>query len=85
MDQLRFVKNLEDSFNIENISRFGRDFSIVRVPYTFQIIITRIEINEYSNAIITDKNVDQVIIFNSKRYSIVTFNRISKYNCVIRI
>ena len=36
---VKFVNNLDNNLNIVNISKFGRDFSIVRVPYAFKLLL----------------------------------------------
>ena len=35
---LKFNNNLEGEQNIEVISKFGRSFSIIRVPYSFKLL-----------------------------------------------
>ena len=47
--------------NIVNVSRFGRDFSIVRVPYAFKLLMQELTTMNVQMRIITDKNVDQVL------------------------
>ena len=34
---LKFVGNIENQLNVVNVSKYGRDFSIVRVPYAFKL------------------------------------------------
>ena len=58
---LKFVGNLEETLNVVNISRFGRDFSIVRVPYSFKLLMQELKSMNIQMRIITDKNVDQVL------------------------
>ena len=36
---IKFNGTLSDGLNIENVSRFGRSFIIVRVPYAFKLLI----------------------------------------------
>jgi len=45
---IKFNKSIDDNLNIENVSRFGRNFSILRVPYALKIINSRITSYEYS-------------------------------------
>jgi hypothetical protein len=47
--------------NIKNISRFGRSFSIVRVPYSFKLLMQELEAMNIQMRIITDENVDQLL------------------------
>ena len=66
---IRFVGNLEDGINIQNVSRFGRDFSIVRVPYSFKLLLQEIQTMNVVMRIITEDNVDQVTNLSySKNY-----------------
>ena len=36
---IKFVAGVDGSINLDTISRFGRSFSIIRVPYTFKLLI----------------------------------------------
>ena len=66
---IRFVGNLEDGLNIQNVSRFGRDFSTVRVPYAFKLLLQEIQTMNVVMRIITEDNVDQVTSLSySKNY-----------------
>jgi hypothetical protein len=47
--------------NIKSISRFGRSFSIVRVPYSFKLLMQELEAMNIQMRIITDENVDQLL------------------------
>lgn len=57
---LKFVDDLEGNLQIENISRFGRTFSIVRVPYAFKLLMQELQAMNIQMRIITDKNIDQL-------------------------
>ena len=47
--------------NVENISRFGRSFSILRIPYSLKLLIQELQVMNVQMRIITDKNVDQLV------------------------
>jgi DNA-directed RNA polymerase II subunit RPB2 len=47
--------------NIENISRFGRSFSILRIPYSLKLLIQELQVMNVQMRIITDQNVDQLV------------------------
>ena len=47
--------------NIVNISKFGRDFSIVNVPYSFKLLLQELKTMNCTMRIITEKNVNQLI------------------------
>jgi len=57
---IKFVTNKDESLNIINISRFGRSFSIVRVPYAFKLLYQELQAMNIQMRIITDANVDQL-------------------------
>ena len=45
---------------IENISRFGRSFSIIRIPYALKLLIYELQTMNVQMRIITDENIDQI-------------------------
>ena len=53
--------NGSDKQNIENISRFGRSFSIVRVPYALKLLIQELQVMNIQMRIITEENIDQLV------------------------
>ena len=57
---LKFVENLEGGLNIVPISRFGRDFSIVKVPYAFKLLYQELQAMNIQMRIITADNVDEL-------------------------
>jgi DNA-directed RNA polymerase II subunit RPB2 len=58
---LRFVDSFDGkSMGVENISRFGRDFSIVRVPYSLKLLLQELMAINVQMRIITDDNIDQL-------------------------
>uniref|UniRef100_A0A6C0KE36 DNA-directed RNA polymerase n=1 Tax=viral metagenome TaxID=1070528 RepID=A0A6C0KE36_9ZZZZ len=58
---IKFIQNLDSTLNIDNISRFGRNFSIVRVPYTFKLLLQELKTMNIQMHIITEDNVDQLL------------------------
>jgi DNA-directed RNA polymerase II subunit RPB2 len=50
-----------ETLNIENISKFGRSFSIVRVPYSFKLLIQEVQAMNIQMKIITENNIDQLL------------------------
>ena len=46
---------------IKQISRFGRSFSIVRVPYSFKQLIQELQVLNVQMRLITDDNVDNLL------------------------
>ena len=57
---LKYVGNLENEKNIIQKSRFGRDFSIVRVPYAFKLLMQELKTMNVQMRIITENNVDKM-------------------------
>ena len=58
---IKFSDTLSGNKNIQNISRFGRSFSIVRVPYALKLLIQELQTMNVQMRIITDNNVDQLM------------------------
>ena len=44
-----------------NISRFGRSFSILKVPYAFKLLMQELQVMNVQMRIITEENVDQLL------------------------
>tara|TARA_E500000178_G_scaffold242244_1_gene238775 strand:+ start:23 stop:1009 length:987 start_codon:yes stop_codon:yes gene_type:complete len=61
---LKFNNNLEGEQNIEVISKFGRSFSIIRVPYSFKLLMQELQVMNIQMRIITEDNIDQLTNFN---------------------
>jgi hypothetical protein len=57
---VKFNETLDGKMNIKNITRFGRSFSIVRVPYSLKLLIQELQAMNVQMRIITDENVDQL-------------------------
>ena len=57
---LKFAENLDGTMNIVNISRFGRDFSVIRVPYAFKLLMQELKSMNIQMRIITEDNVEQL-------------------------
>ena len=57
---IKFNGMLDDNLSIENISKYGRSFSIVRVPYAFKLLMQELQGMNIQMRIITEKNIDQL-------------------------
>jgi len=64
---IKFTRSLDDTLNVDTMSRFGRDFSVVRVPYTFKLLMHELLAMNVSMRIVTDKNVDQLLSMSFNR------------------
>ena len=71
---IKFNTTVDDKMNIQNISRFGRSFSIVRVPYALKLLIQELQVLNIQMRIITEDNIDQLA---SMSYS-DNFNKLMK-------
>jgi DNA-directed RNA polymerase II subunit RPB2 len=58
---IKFHTNPDGSQNVKNVSKFGRSFSILRVPYALKLLIQELEVLNIQMRLITDQNVDQLL------------------------
>jgi DNA-directed RNA polymerase beta subunit len=58
---IKFNETLDGKMNVENISRFGRSFSIVRIPYSLKLLIQELQVMNIQMRIITEDNIDQLL------------------------
>ena len=58
---INFNTNPDGSMNIKNLTRFGRSFSLLRIPYSFKLLIQELQVMNINMRIITDENVDQLL------------------------
>lgn len=58
---VKFVSSLDGKdMNIENITRFGRNFSIVDVPYSFKLLLQELQTCNIQMRLITEDNIEQM-------------------------
>jgi DNA-directed RNA polymerase II subunit RPB2 len=58
---INFSTNPDGTMNIKNLSRFGRSFSLLRIPYSFKLLIQELQVMNIQMRIITDENIDQLM------------------------
>ena len=58
---IKFNETLDGKMNVENVSRFGRSFSIVRIPYSLKLLIQELQVMNIQMRIITEDNIDQLM------------------------
>jgi len=58
---IQFNTNPDGTQNIQNLSRFGRSFSILKIPYSFKLLMQELQVMNVQMRIITDENVDQLL------------------------
>ncbi len=61
---LKFSNNLDGDLNLQNITKFGRNFSIVRVPYAFKLLMQELQVMNIQMRIITEDNIEQLTSLN---------------------
>ena len=57
---LQFSENLDGILNIVPISKYGKTFSIVRVPYAFKLLYQELQAMNIQMRLITADNIDQL-------------------------
>jgi predicted CopG family antitoxin len=57
---IKFTGNLFSEMNIQKVTRFGRSFSIVRVPYSFKLLMQELMTMNVTMRVITADNIDQL-------------------------
>ena len=64
---LKFSNNIiTNNENIKVITKYGRNFSIVKVPYCFKLLMQELQTMNIQMRIITEENVDQLTSMNSE-------------------
>ena len=71
---LKFVDSLDGkSMNVEHVTKYGRTFSIVKVPYVFKLLMQELQAINIKMSIITEDNINQFDNLNfSKNISLLT-------------
>ena len=58
---IKFHTNPDGTMNIKNLTKFGRSFSLLRIPYSFKLLIQELQVMNIQMRIITDENIDQLL------------------------
>jgi hypothetical protein len=58
---LTFSKDIEGEPVLDVFSKFGRSFSILRIPYALKLMIQELQVLNVQMRIITEQNVDQLL------------------------
>jgi DNA-directed RNA polymerase II subunit RPB2 len=61
---IQFSKGVNNVECVNSISRFGRSFSIVRIPYSLKLLIQELQVLNIQMRIITDANIDNLLSMN---------------------
>ena len=57
---LKYIDNLENEKNIVQKSVFGRDFSVIKVPYAFKLLMQELKTMNIQMRIITEDSIDKL-------------------------
>jgi len=57
---INFTNITKHSADINHISRFGREFSIIKIPYSFKLLLQELGTMNIQLRIITEDNIDQI-------------------------
>jgi len=58
---LKYVGSIaEENMRIEHITRFGRSFSVICIPYTMKLLIQELQCINVQMRIVTEDNIDQL-------------------------
>jgi hypothetical protein len=58
---INFHTNPDGSMSIKNLTKYGRSFSLLRIPYSLKLLIQELQVMNIQMRIITDENVDQLL------------------------
>ena len=61
---IQFTTDINNDLNIKNITKYGKSFSIVRVPYAFKLLMQELQAMNVQMRIITEDNIDQLTSLN---------------------
>ena len=57
---IKFSTALDGSLNVDSVSKYGRSFSIIRVPYSFKLLMQELQTMNVQMRVITEDNIDQL-------------------------
>ena len=66
---IEFANDINDSMKIKSVSRFGRNFSIVNIPYSFKLLIQELQTMNIQIRLITEDNVDNFKSDKKSKYT----------------
>jgi DNA-directed RNA polymerase II subunit RPB2 len=86
--------NPDGTMNLNTITKFGRSFSIIRIPYAFKLLIQELMAMNIQMRIITEDNIDQLLsmtfsdnigkLLNTKAETNADLkNALSEYNNIV--
>jgi hypothetical protein len=70
---LTFAGNSLPDLRIQTISRYGRDFSVIAIPYSMKLLIQELQTINVAMRIITDKNIGYIESLLGKKTVVLPF------------
>lgn len=58
---IKFHTTLDDTLNVQQTTKYGRSFSVLRVPYSFKLLIQELQVMNVQFRIITEDNVNNLM------------------------
>ena len=58
---LKFNTTVEGNQTLDVFSKYGRSFSLLRIPYAFKLLIQELQVMNIQMRIITEENIDQLL------------------------
>ena len=76
---LKFSSSIEGNQNIEVVTKYGRSFSIVKIPYALKLLMQELQVMNIQMRIITEDNIEQLTSMNfSKTIDLIKKNNLTK-------
>ena len=60
LDGIKFTRGKMNEIKLDKITKFGRDFSLVKVPYCLKLLIQELQTMGIQTRIITEDNINQI-------------------------
>jgi DNA-directed RNA polymerase II subunit RPB2 len=57
---IKFQETLDKTLTVENVTKYGRNFSILKIPYAFKLLLQELQTMNIQMRLITEDNVDQL-------------------------
>ena len=57
---LRFTKSVTDELSIHNVSKYGKTFSVLNIPYAFKLLMQELATMNIQMRLITADNINQM-------------------------
>ena len=57
---IRFSGSLDEDMTINNVTKYGRSFSVIRVPYAFKLLMQELQTMNIQMRVVTENNIDSI-------------------------